>query len=436
MSGLNRFLIEDVEVPLVAVLADLEDAGYRVDVPHFEQLSQVLETELNEVVAQLRDHAGADFNPNSHDQVRTFLFETLKLPPLKETAQRSASTDQETLEALKAAHPAVPLLSRFRALTKLHGTYCKVPTQLDDDGRYHPVFDQLGAETGRISSKGIIQTIPKHDAYGIRRGFIADPGHQIVAADFVQRELCVLAGVSGDPVLQQAILNGVDLHGLAAVKVFSLDCAPQDVKAQRPAERDRVKAIQFGIIYGQSAAGLASTLDLTLDEANQLLDHYFAQFPDVRGFINDVHQRVCRDGFIDDLFGRRRYLPDAQLARSRRKNERMSGSERDLVRRYKAAQRAAQNFVIQGASATITKLAMLRCHRHLCAEHPRIRFLLTLHDELHFEVPDDEVQHFVSELPDLMCRLDLERFGFTLPLTAEVKAGPSWGALRPVAPQG
>ena len=195
-------------------------------------------------------------------------------------------------------------------------------------------------------------------------------------------------------------------------------------------KRDGVKAIQFGLIYGRSAYSLAQELGIPKDEAEQLVADYFQQFPSVKRFIDGVHKRLLRDGHVDDLFGRRRHFPVARRKPPRKEWRRMNEDERTLVRNIGGARRQAQNFVIQGASATITKLAMIRCHRHIRAEHPGIRMLLTLHDELQFEVPEQLVDHFAGELPGLMCDLGLERFGFDVPMKVEVKVGPSWGELK------
>jgi DNA polymerase-1 len=436
MSGLTHFLMEEVEVPLIEVVADLEEAGYLIDADHFRALRGRLEGERADTEAAIRRAAGCPgFNPASTDQVRELLYVTLKLPVRKATAKGKASTDEAALKGLKDNHPIVPMLLRHRALSKVLNTYCTLPEKVDADGRFRVEFNQLGAETGRFTSPSVIMTLPKDDEFALRDGFVAPPGHTIVAADFVQQELFVLAAVSGDENLLGAIAAGTDLHGLAAVRVFGLDCGPNEVKAKHRAERDRIKAIQFGLIYGRGPHSLAAELGLALEEAKQLQADYFRQFPAVKSFIDDAHDRVRRDGFIDDLFGRRRQLPDARLPRPRKRYDRMSAEEKAVAARVSAALREAQNTVIQGASATITKLAMIRCHRRLRDGFPGARMLLTIHDELQFEVPNAEVNHFAAELPALMCELGLERFGFQVKMTVEVKAGPSWGRLRPYTPK-
>lgn len=436
MSDLNTFLMRDVELPLIPIVAGMEEAGYAIDCVYFRQLSQRLEAERAALLIETRSVAGADFNPASPKQVRGLLFEPLGLPVQKRTDGGEASTDEEVLSALKDQHPVVAQLARHRQLAKIIGTYCTLPDKVDDDGRFRFELEQMGADTGRFTSQGIIQTIPKDDEFGIRNGFVASPGMTIVAADYVQQELYVLAAVSGDPQLQEAIRNGIDLHGMVAVRTYGLDCEPNEVKSRYKDKRNEAKTVQFGIVYGQSAHGLAGKLGISPKDAQELLNDYFKQFPDVKAFIDGVHQRVVRDGHIDDLFGRRRYFPDAQLKRPRKQYERMDEREREIVGKINYAKRQAQNFLIQGPSATITKLAMLRCDQHLKAAHPGARLLLTLHDELQFEVPTDEVDRFAVALPDLMCQLGLERFDFTVPLAVEVKTGPSWGELQPYSVEG
>jgi DNA polymerase-1 len=432
MPTLSAFLVNEVELPLIPVVADLEDNGYRIDVDFFYKLRARLEPEVAQLLKRIRRSAGEQFNPASPKQLSALIYDQLKTKKTKFTKRGFASTDNAVLKRVAAKHPVIQDVIRFRALSKILGTYASLPDHVDDDGRFRVAFNQLAAKTGRFSSRSVMQTLPKSDEWQIRNGFIASKGHCIVAADFDQQELRVLAQRSGDRHLKAAIVAGVDLHGLAATKVFKLDCAPNDVKLKFKAERDRVKAIQFGIIYGASDYSLAASLTIPKEEAAQLIQEYFQQFPTVKRFIDEVHRRLLRDGFVDDVFGRRRHFPEVKLKLPRRKKwPDMSKEERTIVRKISKAKREAQNFVIQGASATITKLAMIRCHRHIATEHPKIKMLLTLHDELHFEVPCALVNHFAQELPSLMCDLGLaEKFKFDVPMAVEVKVGPSWGELK------
>ncbi len=430
--GLNRFLMHDVEMPLVAVVAAMEEVGYPVDASYFHALRARLDPERAEVLGTIRTLAqDENFNPNSTSQLKTLLFQKLELTPLKTTASGAPSTDAEVLKGLASSHPIIGELIRFRELNKIVSTYCEIPAKLSTDGRFRVEFNQLEAETGRFSSPSVIQTLPRSDKYRIRDGFRAAEGYRIVKADYKQQELRVLAQVSRDENLHHAIHNGIDLHGLAAVEVYHLACAPNEVETQFPEKRDAIKAIQFGLIYGRSAYSLAEALSITKEAAEQLIADYFARFPAVKQFIEQAHAQVTRDGYIDDLFGRRRYLPDAALPARRKQYQRMTDSEKAIVAKIAAAKRAAQNFVIQGASATITKLAMLRCHAHIVSKYgDKARMVLTLHDELQFEVLDCLVPEFVAELPELMCDLGLELFGFTIPMAVDIKVGPSWGQAK------
>ena len=427
MPGLSQFLMEEVEVPLIPVVADMENAGYPVDAEFFGDLRDLLEPERAATATRLGAIAGREFNPNSSQQVAWLLYEHLGLPVLQRTAGGQPATNKNVLK--KIDHEAARLLLRHRQLAKVLGTYCSIPEKLGPDGRFHVKFDQLGAETGRFTSQSVIQTIPKLDEFRLRNGFRAEPGMLIVAADFDQQELRILAGVSGDQNMRGAIDAGTDLHGLAAVKMFGLDCDPNEVAEEYPDKRQQVKALQFGLIYGRSAASLAEALAISLEEAQKLQKAYFAQFPAVQQFVEEAHRRVVRDGFITDLFGRVRHLPNAKCRRPHKHYGCMTAAEKKIVSKINAAKREAQNFLVQGPAATITKLAMLACHQHLQAEHPAIKMILQVHDELHFKVPEGELDHFAEELPGLMSRLDLERFDFHVPMSVAVKVGPSWGEL-------
>ncbi len=428
-AGPNEFLLNNVEMPLVKIVAEMEDVGYRVDVDFFHKLRATLELELDETMDRIAALVGDDeFNPGSTQQLQRLLFDQLGEKPTTFTKAGKPSTDKSEKARLADRHEVVKLIVKHRKLEKLLGTYCGIPDKVSSDQRLRVEFNQLGAETGRFASKSVIQTLPKNDQYGIRKGFVAAPSHQLLKGDFVQQELCVLAQVSGDKNMQKAVIDGTDLHGLAAVKVFNLDCQPNEVKVKHKARRDEIKAIQFGLIYGKTPDSLAMDLNISKEEARKLIKDYFAQFPAIRRFVEGIRKQVATSGYIDDMFGRRRYLPDAQLSIPRKRGD----QRRKISSRVNGAKRAAQNFVIQGASATITKLAMIRCNDRIHETYrDTVKLILTLHDELQFEVRDDVVAEFASELPSLMCQLGLERFGFTVPLAVEVEIGPSWGETEP-----
>jgi len=259
---MNRFLMEEVEMPLIPVVADMEEAGYRIDRKHFDDLRARLKPEQGEVLGRIRTFAGATFNPASPPQMRDLLYDKLKVRVARRTASGERSTDKAVMKRAAAEHEVARDIVRYRKLNKILTTYTTIPEKVDEDGRLRVAFNQVAAETGRFSSASIVQTIPKDDEFQIRRGFIAEPMHLIVGADFNQQELRVLAQCSGDGAMKAAIRPGLDLHGLAAVRVFGLDCDPNQVDTKFKGERQRVKAIQFGLIYGRSAFSLAEELGI------------------------------------------------------------------------------------------------------------------------------------------------------------------------------
>jgi DNA polymerase-1 len=430
MSGLTHFLMDEVEMPLVEVVAAMEDAGYPVDVNFFNELSGKLEPEIAKIKKSIRRVAGKDFNPRSQKQLSTLLYKTLGLKVHSKTKNGNPSTDDKALKPLVSKHKVVSQILRFRKLDKIVSTYCTIPDQVGDDDRLRVDFNQLAAETGRFSSSSIIQTLPKKDEFAIRHGFRAREGLVIVGADFRQQELNVLAQVSGDKNMLAAIADGLDLHGLAAVKVFHLECEANAVELQHPDKRDQVKAIQFGLVYGKTAFGLSESLGISGENAEELIRKYFEQFPAVQKYIDKVHRTLLHEGYVDDVFGRRRHFSVVRQKVARKRYKHMTDEEKRLVGKINEAKRKAQNFVIQGAAATITKLAMIRCYRHIEDKfRDQVRMILTLHDELQFEVKESVLADFAGDLPELMCDLGLERFGFKLPFAVEVKAGPSWGEM-------
>ena len=412
-----NFLMKNVEMPLIPVVAELEANGYQIDCGYFTALKAYLEPEQALVLADIQATAGAEFNPASPKQLSKLLYEDLGLPVLKKTEKGSPSSDEESLYSLRDAHPVVGKILEYRKTGKIISTYCSFPNEVDTDSRLRPAYNQMGAITGRFTATKKIQTLPKNDRYGIRNGFIAPLGFKIVGADFEQQELYILAAVSGDQAMLDAIANGIDLHGLAAKKVFGLACNPDEVKILHSEKRGQVKSVQFGILYGMEAQSLANKLSLSLQAAEELIDGYFKVFPDVKLFIEKTRDLAVKNGCLVDVFGRLKLVPDAQIT-----------SKSKLGLQSKAL-RETQNFPIQAAAATITKLAMIRCHNHIREFHPQIKMILSLHDELQFQVPDHEVEHFASELPGLMTTLGVESFGFKIPFKVSVTSGQSWGSL-------
>ena len=343
-QDLNDFLMREVEMPLVEIVATMEENGYKVDTKFFSDLRAEIEPEQERLLNRIKDDTGNfEFNPNSSTQLQDLFFNQLGEKSTKKTKGGKPSVDKEVLTQLAKKHPVAQLLLDYRSLEKLITTYCGIPEKLDNDQRLRVNFNQLDAETGRFSSRSVIQTIPKNNAYGIRNGFRAEDGSLIVTADYVQQELIVLADVSGDKNMQRAAIDGVDLHGLAAVKVYQLECQPNEVKARHDHLRDQIKAIQFGLIYGKTAYSLATDLSITKEQAEALRKDYFKQFPSVNRFIQEIHKQVTSNGFVDDVFGRRRYFPDGLLKPQRQQRD----QNKKIFSRIGQAKRGAQNFVIQ-----------------------------------------------------------------------------------------
>ncbi len=415
----DSFLMKNVEMPLVAPVAELEDNGYQVDCDYMQKLSERCQSEQAVLLEKIRCTAGPEFNPDAADQVAAFVYDKLDNPIQERTPHGKPSVKEAALLPFVKNHPIVGDILEYQTVGRAEAIIASVLAKVDKDGRYRVTYIQLGTKSGRITSKSHIQTLPKDDRYSIRRGFIAKPGYKLVAADFDQQDLRVLGALSGDAKLQAAFDGDVDLHGVVAKPLFNLPCDPGKVKEQYPAERQKAKAFQFALIYGATPYGLAQTLDVDADRAANLMTRYFEQFPGIKAFIDDAHGRLQRDGYLDDVFGRRRWFPEVLTTRDR--------SVLD------AAKRSGHNHLVQAPSATITKLAMIRCFQHISKEHPEIKMVLTLHDELHFEVPDALVDHFAQELPDLMCNLGMEKFGFQVPMKVNVSVGPNWADLKPYA---
>jgi DNA polymerase-1 len=274
-----------------------------------------------------------------------------------------------------------------------------------------------------------------NDLWGIRRVFAARPGHQIVVGDFTQLEMRVLAAASGDEILLNAIDDDVDLHGLAAGRLLAGNGKPLDDQPLDKVQRNRAKAIAFSLFQGAGTHSLKSKLGVSLREAKALAAGYFLEFPGVKRFIADVHKRVSNGEVVSDLFGRKVCNISEELPVPGKQDGKKRTAERERRRTINWERRVTRNFVIEAPAVTIRELALIRCHQHLGADHPDIQMILSRADELHFEVPDGEVDNFASELPDLMTDLGLEGFGVRVPLKVEVKVGPNWGDLSPFRPR-
>jgi DNA polymerase-1 len=392
----------DQEVPLALVLADMERAGLLVDRAALAASEKHLASYLEQVMRDIRAQAGPDFNPASPKQVGELLFGKLGLPVVSKT-KSGPSTDASVLEVLRHHHELPDLILQHRMLSKLLGTYvAKLPGFIAADGRIHSHFRQTGAETGRLSSDNPnLQNIPKKSDLGreIRGAFSAAPGHVLIAADYSQIELRVLAELSGDPALNAAFAAGLDIHRHVAAQVAGID--PAHVT---PKQRNAAKAVNFGIIYGQTAFGLAQQLGIERKEAQGFIDAYFARFGSVQAYIRDTVEQAAKRGYAQTISGRRRYVPG--LA---------SGNRNDRL----AAERIAVNSTIQGSAADLIKRAMLALPALLPAG---ARLVLQVHDELIIETPEP----VAVAAAEALTRAMRGAAAFANPLVAEARSGRTW----------
>ena len=398
----------ELEMPLVPVLAAMERAGVRIDGAALAAQSSRIEQELERLGARIYELAGGPFNINSPRQLGDVLFEKLQLPATKRTGKtRAVSTAVDVLEELALVHDLPRLVLEWRALQKLKGTYIDALPQLVNagTGRIHTCFNQAVAATGRLSSSDPnLQNIPIRTELGreIRRAFIADPGHVLISADYSQIELRVLAHLSGDESLIEAFRRREDIHDRTALKVFGP--APA---LDRHELRRRAKIINYALLYGKTAFTLAKDIGVSQQAAQEFIDAYFAGFPRVRGFIEDTLAKARETGAVRTLFGRRRLVPELT-------------SRNGQVR--SAAERVTVNLPIQGTAADILKRAMIDVHAALNGAGVPARMILTVHDELLFEAPQDEAERAAELIRERMqSAADLK-----VPLTVDVGIGGNW----------
>ncbi|MBO4287259.1 MAG: DNA polymerase I [Kiritimatiellae bacterium] len=403
-----RKALEESEEPLIPVLVDMEAEGVRIDVPSLKAYGQELERELLGLEIQIRDLGGGNFNPASPKQLGEVLFDHLKLDPsATRTASGQYATSEDILVRLQNRHPIIPAVLDYRACSKLKSTYIdKLPSCLDTDGRVHTTFAQAFTETGRLSSSDPnLQNIPIRTERGqrIREAFVPrDAGHLLISADYSQIELRVMAGMSGDPSLIEAFRNGADIHAATAARVYGV---PQsDVT---PEMRSACKKVNFGIIYGISAFGLAQRLNVTRQVAADLIETYFAQYPRVKLYMEQAIEEARKTGYAKTLLGRRRSLRDIH---SRNATSRQS------------AERNAVNTPIQGTAADLIKLAMVSVHRQLRSRHLKTKMVLQIHDELLFDTPRDEVE----TVKELVSKTMTSVLDIGVPLEVGIGVGENW----------
>jgi DNA polymerase-1 len=407
----NRLLklYHEIDLPLVPVLTRMEQAGVKIDRAVLSKMSSRLEREIDAKAREIYDCCGSEFNINSPKQLGDVLFNKLNLPkPVKYGKGRTISTAVDVLESLAGSHDAPRMVLEYRQLSKLKSTYVDaLPLLLSrTSGRLHTTFAQTGTATGRLSSANPnLQNIPIRTELGreIRAAFTAEPSHVLLAADYSQIELRLLAHFSKDPLLVEAYRHGDDIHTLTASQVFGVP--PLMVTADH---RRQAKVVNFGIVYGLSPFGLSQNLGIEPREAKQFIDAYFEKYKGVRNFIDETLEQARRDGKVSTLYGRVRPIPDINS-----KNSNLRGF----------AERTAVNTPLQGTAADLIKLAMIRIDAALREQSLKSRMTLQVHDELVFEVPDSEVDTMRSLVRDQMEKVHP---ALTVPLLVELGVGPNW----------
>lgn len=401
-------IVESIEVPLSSVLFGMERTGVRIDREQLAEQSRELEVTLRALREQAHRLAGHEFNPDSPKQLQTVLFDELAIPAQGKTPGGQRSTSEAVLEELAAHHPLPRLILEYRSLAKLRSTYTeKLPQEINPrTGRIHTSYHQAVTATGRLSSSDPnLQNIPVRTAAGqrIRQAFIAEPGAFIVSLDYSQIELRILAHFSKDPGLLAAFAAHQDVHRATAAELFGIPAETVNEDQRRLA-----KTINFGLIYGMSAFGLARQLGLSRELAKNYMDRYFSRYSGVRDFLDNTRQQARQQGFVETLLGRRLYLPDLQ--------------NRSLGLRQ-TAERAAINAPMQGTAADIIKIAMIGAERWLRDHGCASRLILQVHDELVLEVPEEELDAVTSGISlEMTSAVNLQ-----VPLTVQVGVGPNWG---------
>ena len=400
-------LFLEIEMPLVPVLSRMERTGVRIDAGRLQQQSRQIEQRLHALEQQAHQSAGQAFNLGSPKQIREILFEKLKLPVIQKTPKGDPSTAESVLKELALDYPLPKIILEYRGLAKLKSTYTdKLPQQINPDtGRVHTSYHQAVAATGRLSSADPnLQNIPIRTEEGrrIRQAFVAEPGFTLLAADYSQIELRIMAHLSGDQRLLEAFSSGVDIHRATAAEIFSV--APAEVSTE---QRRSAKAINFGLIYGMSAYGLARQLGIDRNAAQHYVDLYFQRYPGVKAFMDRMRTLAREQGYVETVFGRRLYLPEINASNHQR-------------RQY--AERAAINAPMQGTAADIIKRAMITIDRWIRTSAPEVRMIMQVHDELVFEIPRDDVKEYRSQIVAHMAGAA----ELAVPLVVETGFGENW----------
>jgi DNA polymerase-1 len=410
-------LFEEVEMPLVSVIARMEMEGIALDRGYLYQMSAELNERMKIMEAQIYDSVGAPFNLNSPKQLSEALFNRLGLRPpdrTKKTATGFYSTSADVLESLKGAHPVVDRILEYRELSKLKSTYIDaLPLQVNPQtGRVHTSFNQTGSVTGRIaSSDPNLQNIPVRTELGrqIRRAFVAEPGYELLSVDYSQVELRIVAHMAQDQAMIDAFRAGLDIHTATAAALYGIP--PEQVSGS---QRSRAKSINFGLIYGISPYGLTRYAGITLAEAEDFVKAYFQQFPGVKRYLDSMRRKAADVGYVETLLGRRRYFPTLKT------------QSNQMIRNRE--EREAINAPIQGTAADILKIAMLEVPPALVRAGLSSRMLLQVHDELVLECPRDETRATAALVSEVM----QNAYSLVVPLQTEARSGPNWYEMVPI----
>lgn len=412
--GNLRFIYERIELPLARILADMEERGIAVDSAFLKKLAREVDEKLKALTKDIHGAAGEEFNIASPKQLSHILFEKLALETrgLRKTAKGGVvSTRESELEKLRGAHPIVPDILTFRELAKLKTTYIDVLPKLVDKktGRLHTTFNQVGTATGRLSSQNPnLQNIPILSQTGreVRKAFVAGPGFTLVSCDYSQIELRVAAHMADDAKMIAAFRAGQDIHAMTASEIYNVPLGEVT-----PALRRAAKTLNFGVLYGMGASAFAESTGMPRDEAQQFIDEYFHDFAGIREYVEKTKQFVREQGFVESLFGRRRYIPEIHSSNARMRSE---------------AERMAVNMPIQStATGDIIKMAMIAVDAWIRKEklEDDVRLLLQVHDELVFEIKKDAVANAALHIKNIMEAVA----ELKVPVVVDVKAGPNWG---------
>jgi DNA polymerase-1 len=406
-------IFDEIEMPLLPVLVQMERTGISLDRAFFEKFSREMGTRLHELEDQVYQAVGYPFNLNSTQQLSKVLFDTLKLTsPGKKTSSGHYSTSAAVLDELSGQHPVVDMLLEYRELAKLKSTYLdSLPLQINPrTGRVHTSYSQTGSVTGRLASLNPnLQNIPTRTEIGrqVRLGFVAAPGHVLLSVDYSQVELRIVAHMSGDKGMLDAFRAGQDIHAATAAAIYRI---PLDQVSKD--QRRHAKAINFGLIYGMSAFGLSRSTDLTLGEAENFVKEYFELFPGVKTYLDNIRILAARQGYVETMLGRRRYFPNLS-------------NPTNVVMRNRE-EREAINAPIQGTAADIMKLAMIHLQPALDAADLKARMLLQVHDELVLEVTNEELKATAKVVKQVMTNA----VTLTIPLLTEARSGVNWGSMQ------